>query len=355
MNRTGFFIPWVLTLLLALTASCVEPAHAATNEDAYVGRVPALDTQPDGLTKGYREALIQVLKKLSGSAAQVDALAQDDQLGSVSPLVMVHRFVGAEPGETQKRWLEVQFDETLTNDRVRDLGLPVWPLERPETLVWVALQREGQRVLLGTADDDSAAVAGMAVAAREAGMPLILPLLDLDDQREVRVSDVWGGFAANLESAATRYGARQTLLGRSYSDRGGWTTRWLLSGIEGSRRWESSGPTLRESLSAGITKLAATMAESAIIVADEVSGQILKVRVRGLDGAEDYGRLAKYLNNLSVVERFEPVSVLGSTLELNLVSNVGLRGFQQVLTTGQVLRPGSRNPGTVDLELEFQR
>lgn len=361
VNPTGFFITWgsqpTLALALILTSLLAfnGPVQAAANTDAYVGRVPAVEADEGGLTAGYQAALIQVLKKLSGSVAQVDTLAQAEQLGSVSPLVMVHRFVGPELGETQQRWLEVQFDNTLTNDRVRDLGLPVWPLERPETLVWVAVQREGQRVLLGLAEEDSTTVAGMAVAAREAGIPLVLPLLDLNDQREVRVSDVWGGFAANLAAASTRYGVRQTLLGRSYSDRGGWTTRWLLSGLEGSRRWESSGQTLRDSLAAGITTLAATIAESSVIVADEVSGRVLRVRIRGLDGADDYGRLARYLENLSVVERFEPVSVLGNTLDLNLVSNVGLRGFQQVLSTGQLLRPGARNSGIADLELEFQR
>ncbi len=348
--------PIFVSLILVCVALLLGPAavSAADNFQPYVGRVPAPDVQSGGLSEGFRQAFIQVLTKLTGSPEQVLSLARADQLGPVAPLVMVHRFGAADAFETQQRWLEVQFDSTLTNDRLRDLRLPVWPLERPETLVWVALEREGRRVLLGTAETDAEPVAAMELAASTAGIPLVLPLMDLDDQQRVRVSDVWGGFADNLAQASERYSARQLLLGRSYADAGGWNTRWLLNGIDGSERWESRGQTLAQSLAGGVAQLAISMAGSSAITSDEIRGGLLLVRIHGVSGAADYGQLIKYLNGLSMVERVQPVSVFSDTLDLNLSSNVGLRGLQQALAAGRLLRPRTGSGSGVDLELQFQ-
>ena len=259
------------------------------------------------------------------------ALAEAGELGPVAPLVMVHRFVDRGAGELRERWLEVQFDSTLTNDRLRDLGLPVWPLERPATLVWVAVERDGQRDLLGLADSDGALLDLMVEDAAVVGGPLLLPLMDLQDQQLASVSDGWGGFADQLRPASERYGARQLLLGRSYLSGGTWTTRWLLSGMARRQRWETRGTTLESTLSAGMGRLAAAMAAEAASRPEEFSGRLLRIRVHGVSSARGYGTVMLYLTGRSVVDRLEPVSVFGEYLDLNLSSNVGLRGFQQAL------------------------
>ncbi|MEM7708325.1 MAG: DUF2066 domain-containing protein [Pseudomonadota bacterium] len=343
----------VIRLLFLLLLS-LHTTLGAKGFEPFVGRVPASELAADGLEGGYRLALLQVLGKLSGYPLQVEALAEAGELGPVAPLVMVHRFVDRGAGELRERWLEVQFDSTLTNDRLRDLGLPVWPLERPATLVWVAVERDGQRDLLGLADSDGVLLDMMVEDAAAVGVPLLLPLMDLQDQQLASISDVWGGFADQLRPASERYGARQLLLGRSYLSGGTWTTRWLLSGMARSQRWETRGTTLESTLSAGMGRLAAAMAAEAAIRPDEFSGRLLRIRVHGVSSARGYGTVMQYLTGLSVVDRLEPVSVFGEYLDLNLSSNVGLRGFQQALAAGDVLRARAHSGSAVDLELELQ-
>lgn len=327
---------------------------SAEGFEPFVGRVAAADLPAGSLDEGFDAALLQVLGKLSGHPQQVQALAEAGRLGPVAPLVMVHRFVERGTGDERQRWLEVQFDSTLTNDRLRDLGLPVWPLERPATLVWVAVERDGQRSLLGLQETDAVLLDVMAEGAASAGVPLLQPLLDLQDRQLVNVSAVWGGFADQLSAASERYGARQLLLGRSYLSGGTWTTRWLLSGMSRSQRWETRGLSLESTLAAGMARLAAAMASEAAIAPEEFSGRLLRIRVHGVSSAGGYGLVMKYLTGLSVVDRLETVSVFGDYLDFNLSSNVGLRGLQQALAAGDVLRPRPGSVSAADLELELR-
>ncbi|MEM9532441.1 MAG: DUF2066 domain-containing protein [Pseudomonadota bacterium] len=344
---------------LVLVLAALLPGQAAAAFDPYRARIPASVVQADGLNGAFEAALVQVLGKLSGNPDQVAALAQSGQLGTVRPLVKFHGYteVGTE------RWLEVAFDQTLANDRLRDLRLPVWPLERPETLVWVALEQGGRRTLLGQGqgltdgetegDSENSALEAMTLTAELRGVPLIRPLLDLSDQASVRVADVWGGFADNLESSRQRYNADQLLLGRAYPERAGWTIRWLLSGRGAAERWESRAASIEGSLVQGVEMLARRMGQRMAVAPDQITGGALRVRVSGLDNAADYAAVMSYLTGLSVVDRVEPVSVFTRNLELRIVSNAGLAGLEQVLATGRLLdaRPGRQS---IDLELSLR-
>ena len=61
------------------------------------------------------------------------------------------------------------------------------------------------------------------------------------------------------------------------------------------------------------------------------------VRVLGIDSADDYLRLAGYLEGVSIVKRVTPVSASADVLELDLELATGIANFAKYADRGEVL------------------
>lgn len=342
-------------LVFALLCAACGAAVART-VDPYVGQVPVADGTEASLQQAFDAAFIQVMEKVSGAPDQVQALVETQELGDGRGLVLQHGFVKspliADPG---LRMVQVRFGPAQINARIRQLGLPFWPPERPETIVWMAQQREGQRQLLGLAAEDDALKTQITAAGEYHGVPLVLPLLDLEDQSRVTATDVWGGLADRVVNASQRYGAAQVLLGRLFSlEDGRWSIRWTLSGDRYNEGWTSGGQTPTEAISGGVAEMARRMGRRFALRSGETGGErTIMLRIQGVRDASVYGGVMRYLRGLSVVASVDPVQVSGDVLDLRVAANTGVRGLVQVVETGQILRVvnGLRQPG-IDLLVE---
>jgi len=70
--------------------------------------------------------------------------------------------------------------------------VPIWGKQRPSTLVWLVVEDEGGRRLIGT-DEESEYLSVLKERASVRGIPMLIPLLDLEDNARLKPSDVWGG------------------------------------------------------------------------------------------------------------------------------------------------------------------
>src|SRR5690606_36341490 len=105
-------------------------------------------------------------------------------------------------GRDARGRVNVGFNATRVNQALTALGRPVWGPERPLTLLWVAFDDGlGERALLGAneaagvvnpelAELMRTAQAEFAAVANERGLPITLPLLDLEDLTAVGFADV---------------------------------------------------------------------------------------------------------------------------------------------------------------------
>src|SRR5258706_5789879 len=82
----------------------------------------------------------------------------------------------------------------------------------------------------------------LLAVADERGLPVTLPLLDVQDLRAVTFADVWGGFEDRVAAASVRYRADALLIGRVRPGLIGNQIEWLLVvGVE-RRLLEGRGP-----------------------------------------------------------------------------------------------------------------
>lgn len=101
--------------------------------------------------------------------------------------------------------LVARFNESLIDALLKRAGISLWGNQRPTAMIWLAqLNADGQRtVVADDVTDESAQL--LKSVARNRGMPMLLPLWDLEDQFGLSAGEVWGLFPDSVGKANLRY------------------------------------------------------------------------------------------------------------------------------------------------------
>ncbi|WP_372871831.1 DUF2066 domain-containing protein [Shewanella sp.] len=162
--------------------------------------VPVASRSGVELEQAIKEALSKVVIKNSGSQ---EALANAE----VQSLINEARSVLSQYGYVEnngKLYVRASFDSGKVTGTLRGAQLPVWGKQRPLTLLWLATDGETEKVLLG--DHSELLVRSQFNdASAQTGVPLLFPLLDLDDMMVANINSVRGFFPDEIARASTRY------------------------------------------------------------------------------------------------------------------------------------------------------
>ncbi len=219
-----------ITLVISL---CGGAAQAARFQNLYVVTVLPDAAAPDQRAVAEKAAFARLLVRVTGNrAAAADPL--------LAPLIEDARAYENSYGVDRQGRPIVGFNAARVEQALTALNLPVWGAERPLTLIWIAVDDgAGGRGMLAAnelaADLPPATVelltmvrTELAAVADERGLPIALPLLDLEDLNAVTFTDVWGGFEDRIGLASARYRADAVLIGRVRPGVLGYEFEWLL-------------------------------------------------------------------------------------------------------------------------------
>jgi hypothetical protein len=315
--------------------------YAARLTDLFQTEVDANGRDSVSRDAALKLALRDVLVRVTGNTNSVNEPAALALLKQPGRFVEQFRFLDAPapaPGTAQQLRLWVQFDGVALAREIRRAGLPYWGRERPDVLVWLAVDDRGQRYLVAE-NAQTVAAGALYQAASHRGLPLTVPLMDLQDQRAVQFTDVWGGFTGSVEAASQRYRPQIILLGKLERSRGssGWRTDWTLLGNGSKQSWTSHANGLVAGVDQGIAEAAEWLAvRYAVVAADE---SVRTLVVEGVRNLEDYARVSKYLASLAPVERAQVARVSDQEVEFKLQLSAAERNLLQVITLGKLLQP----------------
>ena len=184
---------WLCSMLMAGNAA-VQAAEITGMYEATV-TVPTRDSER-ARNQGFAEAMREMLVRLTGRTDTLSHPAIARALASPQSYVDFWAYrsrPAQEPGQPDQIALQITFFESSVQSLLGDAGIPVWPLNRPDTLLWVVVQNEfGDRVIAGTLEGSERALLDeVHEAARRRGLPLLNPLLDFTDQRALRPDQLW--------------------------------------------------------------------------------------------------------------------------------------------------------------------
>jgi hypothetical protein len=308
-------------LLFSGKLPAAEVAHL------YDAVVPVTDQTVSVRKQAIQQALVRVMIKVSGNAQIAASDGISALLKKANNYVREYRYQKAEippPAEPQSE-LWVRFSSKAINSGLRELRLPVWGRARPATLVWLAYDDRGKRALLNGSEHPEIKQM-IDDAAEMRGLPLVWPLLDLEDQSKISFSDIWAGFPDRILGASQRYQSEAILAGRLlHRANGSWDARWRYISAGVSRVWESSG-SLSEVMPVGIDNTANELAQR-YARRDEASSSQVRVKINDVNSAGAYESSLRFLHGLEPVEDIQLVSLDVDSV----VFNLRLRGSENDL------------------------
>ncbi len=297
------------------------PAWADQVSGLYETQVLVSDQSTEARADSINRAFEEVLIKLSGDANVLHTL-QGEPLPPASHFTQYYAYQQYD-SQYQAWWLDadtvgqytvldVGFDRQMVNQALRDRGVGLWGQNRPGTLVWLALEDEGERDIISSRDE----MADMLRQhAERRGLPLLLPLMDLEDTSQVNVSDIWGQFAEVTRAASQRYASDAILTAAIYAGhRGVWHARWSLYQGRQVTNWENSSDHLIDIVAAGIDTAADNLAAHYTLAQQNLTAQPAQIVISDIRQAKDYAAVTAYLSTLSPLSALKLVQVTPDAL-----------------------------------------
>ncbi|SEI24849.1 DUF2066 domain-containing protein [Pseudomonas asplenii] len=213
-----------MRLFKLLSAGCLSllslAIHAETLNGLYQVREPVSSQSPDERNQATQRALETLVLRLTGDpkALQSAGLAEVRK----DPQQIISQY-GYDAGPPES--LQVDFDPVTTERALRGAGLSLWGSNRPAILGWWLNDSTEGSSLVG---DGQPAAQPLRRAAQHRGLPLRLPLADLEEQIVATAKNLEGSDASPLQAVSERYGADALLAVHARQNGTQWEAKWRL-------------------------------------------------------------------------------------------------------------------------------
>lgn len=310
-------------------------ATAAEVSGLFTAEVEYDKSAVDGRKSAYGDALGRVIGRLIDRQS-ADPLAIEAVLEEPARWVIGYRDSGAE-----RLW--VSFDGPSLVAALRRQGVAVWGSDRPLTIVWLAVDRGGgEREILSSSSQSALGSRArraepadylrerLEQAASDRGLPIVLPLMDGEDQSRVEFADVWGDFDEVLQEATARYGAVSILSGRAAPGQAEairWTWRFAGNDVEFVGGVERAVQRIGREMSAAL----------ALANPDDV--RRVTVTVDAVDSVDGFGRLMQFLRRQPLIRRVDVLGMDRHILELELHYVGSMERIDRLLASFPYLEP----------------
>lgn len=362
-----------ITLLLLLLLSTWESVFATQMKGLYEVEVPVAGQETVQRNEAIRKAFGLMLVKVTGNrgvtARQelVDAIrkapryvqqyqyrlapiekeaVETTAMGSVAepPLEPagdspegVVKTVEEEPA----RLLKVTFDHNAVERLLREKRLPVWDGNRPSGLIWLGVE-SGSRRRLGLPDADVELYAAMVESSGGRGIPLIFPLMDLEDQAGMQVADIWGDFEANIRRASNRYAPDLIVSGRLIQlSEHLWRAQWSFYLADQVVKWSDESSAVEILADQGVQRIADLLAERFAPLGGDDGVSLVRLRVEGVHDFKGYLTVGNMLRSQGAVDHVDILFVEPDAVTFGLQARGGIQLLEQGLVLGGILIPAA--------------
>ncbi|MDF2177566.1 DUF2066 domain-containing protein [Aliiglaciecola sp. CAU 1673] len=327
-----------------LLCCLIGSAQAAVVQDLYEASI-AIDSQRNSAQQqAQREAMRQVLVKVRGNRDVLQSPAVTGKLSQAEDFLRQYRF---ETIDGQLHFHAI-FDQQKVDELLRSAGFPIWGSRRPSTLLWFATENpeDQQRSLLYEQRPNDYSLL-IQKAAKQRGIRINYPLLELDTFNNVGIYDVWGRFVDVLQQASEKYQVEAIIVARLYQMmpekeeiQPQWQLDWNFA-LGQDREMGSLNGDSREQLLTQMVELQADLLASRFVI--------------GGQGAADVQVVFLQFNNLEDIKTYVEVDRLLTSL--SVVSSVTLKTLQGTQGIFEVRLMGSEQDllNAISLERHIQR
>lgn len=327
-------------ILLVLLVFCSAVTQAKEVSGLYEARILVPDQQADSRQLGAQQGLIEVLHKASGFPVDAENPVVTQALEIAEQYLYQFSYERAENlvDSQDGIWLNMQFAQQSVLNVIKRAGLPLWGANRPTVLTWVAID-EGSREVLTEASPKSS-LFPLQNAAKRRGLPLILPVYDLEDSIKLPIEQLWGQFTTPILKASDRYGAESVLVARVYKDNNGqWQGKWRFFFADREYEFIYSQENLSDLMLMGLTSAAEVLANAFAIKPGATQKGRVSIQVDGVSDVDAYAKLTQYLERLAITRDVFVSEIKQDKAFYDLTIGGSLQQFKKTLDLDKRLLP----------------
>ena len=300
-----------LLVFLMLQSAVIQAAQV---DDLFTVEL-AVSDQTTGLRlETFNLALRDVIIKVSGSAQSIEHPGLTQPLKSSSRYVHQFRYLTRKNAtessfDNGQLFLRVAFNQEAIENLLRENDIPVWGKERPSTLFLFSYNSSGSSSIVSSETTPELLDKIEGLALRQ-GLPVLFPLLDLEDRTLFSLQDITSFNQEKLKLAAARYAPDALLAGQITERTGeGWSGKWQVYYSNQIFSWTFRGDTHLEVLSQAIAQLAQALAKEYALASFAASNEEILFSVDGISQLKQHVKVLAYLQSLDPVETVRVVLI----------------------------------------------
>ena len=331
----------VVPLLLVL-ACAWRPAVAVVVEDLFTVELPVADQTTSLRLESFSQAFKQVIVKVSGSNDALNSQAFERPIERSARYVKQFRYINRsqpedEEFEAGRLFLRIDFDQQLIESLLRENNFPVWGRERPSSLLVISYD-VNENIKLVSEDATPDLIESLDQAASMHAVPVLFPLMDLEDMALVKIRDIVSREYENIKTMAQRYAPDALLVGQIVGRSGqGWYGDWEVRFADQIFKWKHEASSKKAVIDQVIEHLARILALEYALEDHRRVEQSLLLSVSALEGIDRLISVQKYLKSLSVVENVRVAMINGDVVTYRLKLRNDPEDLQRLIEFGEVL------------------
>ncbi len=335
---------------LLITVVCAVPQSAEQVDWLYDVDVEVPARSLANAERAIETALEVCLMRVSGQVNVRESEVTRSALHDPSAYLLQYRYkTVTDSTGIEKDVLEANFDRDLIKDLSRRAQLPIWPSDRPTILMWMSNRSGTSSTMLRTGTSEGVRI---AQRAKDRGVELVLPLMDLADRQLVNASSIEGRFWVDLLDASSRYSMDLILAVSNHVGAFGnarlHITLWfqdqeesvLIDEVEGS----VAGSVALDHAVEYLTKRFSISRETQ---------HVHPLYVSNIDSVRSYANLLEYLEEKEFIDRLEIASYHDGLVELEVYTPSASQRLEALVESDLLPAIRTSSEESTDVLLKF--
>ncbi len=325
------------------------PASALTQVNLYQSEIVIDQTQDNADATARSQGMQQVIVRATGDKNAASNEVVQKALRQYNSYLNQFSYGQSDDAST----ITMQFSAPQIRSLITQAQLPFWPANRSNILVWLVEDSNYEKAV-SWEHSDSELLKQLKSEAAVRGLPITVPVGDLDDVTDLQISDLWGGFVAPISAASKRYPTDAVLVVRAEGN----DLRWSLydqnaQAMEQSEKAPLAGKDSGSTAAADmIDQISDYYAHKNALMVNAESAQSVPAEFGSVQNAEDFFNLENRLKGLSSVASLDVLKIQGNsvTFDVHLLATED-EFEQEVVRMSQVQKVEVVAPAVVEAPL----
>ncbi len=330
----------LLIVFLFFLLSHAEISLAVEVQGLFEAEVITQSQSPKDRNKAIKDALGIVLGKIMAGENIFDDPVVNMALEDAPRYTTRYRYslIPSNSDENSARLMRVEFDQNALLELVRSSKLGIWNEIRDETLIWLVVEKNGKKQIFNEELMPDIANA-LSKAAKRKGLPLLFPLMDLEESQKITIPDILGAYSDKLLEVSRRYATPSILVGRVKKYKKCWKSEWALYFNKDIKQWNSECVTLDEAVLSGMEGTYDELSKFYAVKPDTLEIDTVILKVSGVKNMTDMSKITDYLNSLPMTESVNWLKVKSGINYYKVKTSGSRRAFIDAVGLGRILDP----------------